>query len=99
MNRLRDQVASFRSLEREYAGEDDRPLGAYAGLLGTYGSVVTALVAVSRLRRGRGPDRLRPAALALLAVATFRASRLITKDSVTAVARAPFTRYREPGAP
>lgn len=26
----------------------------------------------------------------------FRASRLITKDSVTAVLRAPFTEYREP---
>ena len=34
--------------------------------------------------------------LALLAVATHRLSRLITKDSVTAVVRAPFTQFNEP---
>lgn len=34
--------------------------------------------------------------LALISVATHRLSRLVTKDSVTAVVRAPFTRFEEP---
>ncbi len=34
--------------------------------------------------------------IALLAVGTHRLSRLVSKDSITAVVRAPFTRYVEP---
>ncbi len=54
------------------------------------------MIAAGRARGVRRPERIPAADLALLAVATFRAARLITKDSVTAVARAPFTRFEEP---
>jgi hypothetical protein len=78
--------------ERAYAGQIDRPLGSYALLLSTY--LAAAGSAAVFIRRRRLPlPRPTPGDLALGAVATFRLSRLITKDSVTSVGRAPFTRF------
>lgn len=82
--------------ERRYAGQTERPLGSYAALLATYLSTVLSMIALSRARRVRVPARLPAADLALLTAGVFRASRLITKDSVTAVVRAPFTEYVGP---
>ena len=92
----RPTVAPLRRLEDRYARGSERPLGSYAGLLGAYLSSVVALVVTGRVRRVRVPERIPAADLALLTVGVFRASRLITKDSVTAVARAPFTEFKEP---
>lgn len=82
--------------EQRYAQGTERPLGSYVGLLATYLSAVASLIVVARVRRVRVPTRIAAADLALLTTGVFRASRLITKDSVTAVLRAPFTEYREP---
>lgn len=68
-------------------------------MLATYTGLVGGLVATGRARRARLPERFPLEDLVLLSVATFRAARLVTKDSVTAVARAPFTRFEEPGGP
>lgn len=46
-------------------------------------------------RRGRLPEGYRAGDLVLLGVATFKLSRLISKDRVTAFLRAPFTRFQE----
>lgn len=89
----------LRAVEQRYAGGEERPLGSYAVLMVTYGALVAGLVAAGRSKRARLPDRLAVPDLLLLGVATFRASRLVTKDSVTAVARAPFTRFEDRGAP
>jgi hypothetical protein len=35
----------------------------------------------------------------LIGAASHKLSRLVTKDKITAFARAPFTRYEEPGGP
>lgn len=83
----------LRAMERRYAGGEERPLGSYALLLAGYGTTIGTIVGASRARGVKLPERIGAADLALLTVATFRASRLITKDSVTAVARAPFTRF------
>ena len=48
---------------------------------------------VGRATGAKVPERLPAADLALLTVATYRASRLISKDEVTSFARAPFTRF------
>jgi len=61
--------------------------------MGLYATSVGAMVAAARARGARAPERLAGTDLALLTVGTFRASRLITKDSVTSFVRAPFTRY------
>lgn len=82
--------------EERYAGGEERPLGSYLLLLASYLATVISLIGWGRLRRVRLPERVPASDLALLTVAVFRASRLITKDSVTSVARAPFTRYKEP---
>lgn len=86
-------------VERRYAHGEDRPLGSYAVLAGTYVGWASAVTAFARWRRARLPERFSAADVALLAVGVFRASRLIAKDSITSFARAPLTRYEGPGAP
>jgi hypothetical protein len=80
----------------QYANGADRPIGAYAVLLSVYASLVAALSFVVRRRKAPLPERISPADLALLMVATHKVSRLVTKDSVTAAVRAPFTEFKEP---
>lgn len=92
-------AATLRRWERRYAGGAERPLGSYAALLATYAGLVSGLVATGRPRGATLPERVPFEDLTLLSVATFRASRLVTKDSVTAVARAPFTHFEERGGP
>jgi hypothetical protein len=75
-----------------YRAGSDRPLGSYLGLMASYLGAVGVVGAVVR-RRATLPERPAPADLALVAVATYRTSRLLTKDSVTSPLRAPFTRY------
>jgi hypothetical protein len=71
-----------------------RPLEGYATLIALYGALMTAFLAVAG-RRDRLPGALGPADAALLGTATFRLSRLMAKDRVTSVLRAPFTRFQE----
>jgi hypothetical protein len=74
------------------------PLGAYALLIATYSSATLAALAAAK-RRGRLPERPRVDDLLLVAVATQRLSRLVTKDRVATVLRAPFTTYQGEGGP
>ncbi len=78
--------------EQEYAHGRARPLGGYAALLTVYGSGVAAL-AVAIRRTGRLPERIPAGDLVLMAIATHKLSRLVAKDTVTAIVRAPFTRF------
>ena len=45
------------------------------------------------------PERVAPGDLALMTVATHKASRLIAKDRVTSTVRAPFTRFEDDAGP
>jgi hypothetical protein len=90
-------VHATERLEAEYAGEDT-PLASYGALLAGFGTLVGSVV-VAAGRRGRLPERIAPYDLALAGVATQRLSRLIAKDRVGAVLRAPFTRYQSRGRP
>lgn len=83
----------LRSLISGYGRTE--PLPPYALLNAAYIAATTLGVA-NGLRR-RGVPRARPSDLALLAVATFRLTRLVTKDKVTGFARSPFTRFVEEG--
>src|SRR4051812_11692693 len=78
-----------------FAGHADqyRPLGAYAGLVAAFNLGVAGFVAAAE-RQGRLPERYPPADLGLMAVATYKLSRLVAKDRVTSGVRAPFTRYQ-----
>jgi hypothetical protein len=79
-----------------YAAGHDRPLRDYGAFMAAYGAGIAALVAVGRRRGVKLPERIGIGDLALAAVATHRVSRLVSKDSITSVVRAPFTRYVEP---
>jgi hypothetical protein len=71
-----------------------RPLGAYAALIGAMGAAVgTCLYAAAR--GDRMPERYAVSDLALTAVATYKLSRIASKDRVTSAIRAPFTRFQE----
>lgn len=76
--------------------EEDRPLRGYAALLGIYLSYVLGLVGIGRQMGARLPERLAPADIALVAVATHKVARILTKDPVTSPVRAPFTRFGGP---
>jgi hypothetical protein len=63
-------------------------MSVYAGLCSAFG------VWLARSDREL-PDRVAAADLALGAVATHKASRLVTRDRVTSAIRAPFTRFQD----
>lgn len=75
-----------------------KPLGGYLALIGSYASATTVALVVAK-RQGRLPERLRTEDLFLVSMATQRVSRLLTKDRVTTVLRAPFTELQGDGGP
>jgi hypothetical protein len=71
--------------------EVDRPLGAYAFLMGTFLALVGGFAAWVRNSGRELPAGPSPADLALVTVAAHKASRLLSKERVTSPVRAPFT--------
>lgn len=86
-----------RAEAADYAAGDNRPLGGYLTVMGVYAAVAGAGALAVR-RRGL-PERIRLDDVALLALATHKASRLLSKDAVTSPLRAPFTRYTGTSGP
>ncbi|MEY2567967.1 MAG: hypothetical protein QOE35_2496 [Actinomycetota bacterium] len=80
----------LRAVAREYKAEPDR-LAGYGALLATYAAGIAAFASFLRMSGRRLPRKVDPADVALLGVATFKLSRLISRDAVTGVVRAPFT--------
>jgi len=68
--------------------EDERPIPAYATLATGFWAVFVLFLAASR---DRLPERFGPLDLAGITLASFKLSRLITKEDVTAFVRAPVT--------
>jgi Protein of unknown function (DUF1360) len=83
----------------EYAGGEDRPLGGYVAVMGTYALSTLAGSALARKLGRPAPARLSPWEVAQLGIATHKISRLVSKDPVTSPVRAPFTRYEGVSAP
>jgi Protein of unknown function (DUF1360) len=77
----------------EYS-QEERPLGPYLGLAGGFTALLGTLL-VAAERSERLPERFGAADIALLGIATHKASRLLAKDKVTSFLRAPFTEYQE----
>src|SRR4051812_47364878 len=84
--------------QAEYSQGEDRPLTAYAGGMAIYSGVVLTLAAVARAQRRTLPTPT-PFEVLLLATATHKLARLISKENITSALRAPFTRYEGPGGP
>ncbi len=81
---VREEVEAYR-------GESELPVESFAGLMAAYAAFVAAGAVAVRGRRL--PDRPAWSDVALVAVATHRLSRLITKSPVASPLRAPFARY------
>lgn len=75
-----------------YSPDQPMPLGGYATLVGIWGAGVAAFLAACA---GRLPKRTSWGDFALLAVATHKLARMVTKDGVTSPLRAPFVRYEK----
>jgi Protein of unknown function (DUF1360) len=76
-----------------YAHGEDRPLGSYLVLMATYTTAVVACASAARVAGKSLPARPPIRDLAMVAVATHKIARLISKDPVTSPLRAPFTRF------
>jgi hypothetical protein len=74
---------------------DPRPLEGHAGLLASY-AVLAGAVTLGLRRKEFRLRSLSPMDLVLYGLATEHLSRTLTKDSVTAILRVPFTRFKEP---
>jgi|SRR5581483_4286941 len=77
---------------------DEQLLGEYATILAFYVTTVAILTGVAS-KTGRLPKRFRLLDLALLGLASHKLSRILAKDRVTSILRAPFVNYiRSAGA-
>ncbi|MET9118583.1 DUF1360 domain-containing protein [Streptomyces longwoodensis] len=75
-----------------YGAADATPLVGYAVLAGVFTAGIGTFTAVARRRGVRLPDRVPPWDVALLGTATYKMSRVLTRDKITSFVRAPFTR-------
>lgn len=82
-----------------YSPEERKPLASYAVLSAAFNGAAIGFAVWHRRSRGRLPERLPLGDFLLLAGATQKLSRLITKDRVTSFVRAPFTRYEGEAGP
>ena len=71
------------------SAETRPPFRGYAVVLGTFGAAVGGLAALER-SRGRPLERPSALDLALLAGATFKAARVVSRERLGSVVRAPF---------
>jgi hypothetical protein len=79
-----------------YDEQGEVPLPGYAGSLVAFAAAVAAVGATGRAK-GRGlPERYDLADIAIGALATHKFTRLLSKGSVTAPVRAPFTEFDAP---
>jgi hypothetical protein len=78
-----------------YAPGEGRPLAAYGVLTAGFFAGLAGALAAARAT-GRDIDRPGLADVVLHGLATQKLSRLVAKDKVTSVLRAPFTRFQEP---
>jgi hypothetical protein len=81
-----------------YAPGQGRPLAGYTGAITTFVTAAGALSALARFQRRPLPS---PVLLdvVLMACATHKLARLISKENVTSAIRAPFTEYVAPAGP
>jgi hypothetical protein len=77
----------------------ERALGGYAVLMGTFSALAAGFGTWLRRSGRRLPDRAAPSDLLLVTVATHKCARVITRDRVTSAVRAPFTQFQGDAGP
>jgi hypothetical protein len=82
-----------------HSPEQDRPLGGYAALVGTFLALTAGFGAWLRASGRELPETIGIGDLALITVAAHKSARLTTRDRVTSSLRAPFTRFQDDAGP
>jgi hypothetical protein len=93
------ELIESTDLFENHSPQQHRPLKGYALLMGTFTSLSGAFAAWFRASGRELPDRIDGRDLALVTIATHKASRLVAKDRVTSAVRAPFTRFEHDAGP
>jgi hypothetical protein len=81
----------------QYDNEGDVPLAGYAALASVFAAGAGAYAVLARRRGVRLPQEVPPWDVVLLGVATYKTSRLLSRDRITSFVRAPFTRRADEG--
>src|SRR5437762_13887043 len=91
-------IEKYGAKTREKKECDEQLLAEYASLLGFYVANVAVLTGMA-MEQDRLPKRFGLLDLALLGIATHKLSRIVAKDRITSILRAPFVNYiRSAGA-
>ncbi|NAZ76991.1 DUF1360 domain-containing protein [Kineococcus sp. T13] len=93
MSDLQDLHRRLHAVQDGYQGDEERPLGGFLTLMGVYAGAVGGAGLLARARGRSLPERWSAGDVALLAVATHKATRILAKDAVTSPFRAPVTRF------
>ncbi|HUA11813.1 MAG TPA: DUF1360 domain-containing protein [Solirubrobacteraceae bacterium] len=88
-------ASRHKPLASQYAPGQERPLGSYAIIAGTYSSALAGSLVALRARGHGLPERFGIADVLLIGIASHKLSRLLAKDKVTSFVRAPFTEFQE----
>ena len=89
----------LRAVYSGYSPGEDRPTGSYVVLMAAFTTLAAAFARWFHSSGRQLPDHIDAGDLALLTVASHKASRLISKDRVTSGIRAPFTQYQDDAGP
>src|SRR5205814_5393674 len=85
-------IEKYGAKTREKKECDEQLLAEYASLLGFYVASVAVLTGMA-MEQDRLPKRFGLLDLALLGIATHKLSRIVAKDRITSILRAPFVNY------
>ena len=85
-------IEKYSAKTREKEECDEQLLAEYATLLGFYITSVAVLTGLA-MEKDRFPRRFSLLDLALLGIATHKLSRIVAKDRITSILRAPFVTY------
>lgn len=88
-----------QELFSEYDHGDEVPIGAYATLVGVFGTIFAVFLLLVRLTGRTLPERIKLADLALLGVAAHKLSYIVSNASVMSFVRAPVTELQEVKSP
>jgi hypothetical protein len=82
-----------------HSTDQERPLGGYAALIGTFFAGAAGFGVWLRSSGRSLPDTVGIGDLLLITAATHKATRLLGRDRVTSAIRAPFTRFQDDAGP
>jgi hypothetical protein len=98
---VKEETGSFNPPSSGSGERSQRPLEVpshdYAALVAVFNSLLAIALLARKCSREPLPERVEPQDLAVFALATQKLSRVITKDKVTALLRAPFTEVEGKG--